>query len=130
MNTLTDIKLKTFNNHLAVINQQGPYAGATAQESLDFVMAMSNFGQQVSVFFIDDGVFQLLKNQTPAAIERKHFTKGFAALHFYDIENIYVCAQSLVERELSIDMLSIAAQVVSNSELTCLLQAHKQVVNF
>ena len=93
-------------------------------------MAMSNFGQQVSVFFIDDGVFQLLNNQAASVIERKQFTKGFAALEFYDIENIYVCASSLEERGLRSNDLVIDAIVVNNDELSQLLQAHKQVINF
>jgi tRNA 2-thiouridine synthesizing protein C len=104
--------------------------GSNAQESLDFLMAMSNFGQQVSVFFIDDGVFQLLNNQSASAIERKQFTKGFAALEFYDIENIYVCANSLEERGLRLNDLVIDAIVVTSDELSHLLQAHKQVINF
>ncbi|MGO4892838.1 sulfurtransferase complex subunit TusC [Flavobacterium sp. W21_SRS_FM6] len=117
-------------NQLAVLNRCGPYAGNSAQESLELVMAMSNFGQEVSVFFIEDGVYQLLTNQSPSTIGRKHFTKGFAALHFYDIENIYVCANSLLERGLTPDDLMMEAQALSKDEISGLLQNHKQVIRF
>ncbi|MEP7703494.1 sulfurtransferase complex subunit TusC [Paraglaciecola sp. 25GB23A] len=130
MNTIMQTDHQELNTHLGVINRQGPYMGSNAQESLDLVMAMSNFGQQVSVFFLDDGVFQLLNNQSASAIERKQFTKGFAALEFYDVENIYVCATSLEERGLSASDLIIGAIVVGKDELSDLLQAHKQVINF
>ena len=130
MNSITPLDHQELNKHLGVINRQGPYKGSNAQESLDFVMAMSNFGQQVSVFFIEDGVFQLLNNQAASTIERKQFTKGFAALEFYDVENIYVCANSLEERGLRANDLVIDAIAVTNEELSDLLQAHKQVINF
>lgn len=113
-----------------MVNRQSPYAGSCAQESIDCAMALSNFGQQISVFFIEDGVFQLLSGQQAKLVERKAFTKGFAALHFYDIENIYVCAQSLTVRGLHADKLSVAVKVLTSSELSKVLAAHKHVVTF
>ena len=93
-------------------------------------MAMSNFGQQLSVFFIDDGVYQLSKGQTPQHIARKHFTKGLAALPFYEVDNIFVCQYSLAQRGIPADELSIEVQLVSPEKLAALLGAHKQVVTF
>ena len=115
---------------VAVVNRAAPYSGQTAQDSLDFVIAMSNFGQDVSVFFVEDGVFQLLKEQSPTAVQRKHFTKGFAALHFYDIENIYVCGKSLKERNLSADNLTVPVELLSADEFYALLDKHQHVVTF
>jgi tRNA 2-thiouridine synthesizing protein C len=104
--------------------------GLAAQDSLDLVIAMSNFGQEVSVFFVGDGVYQLLKEQNPVVIARKNFTKGFAALHFYDIENLYVCAKSLADRNLSPEQLSMHVNLVQTSELYTLLAQHQHVVTF
>jgi tRNA 2-thiouridine synthesizing protein C len=117
-------------NHIALVNRRSPYSGSCAQESLDFAMAMSNFGQEVSVFFIDDGVFQLLTEQQPNTIARKNFTKGFGALHFYDIDNIYACAESLEKRGLQAVKLNVSVNIVTNNEISKLLSSHKQVVTF
>tara|TARA_R110000868_G_scaffold406170_1_gene686340 strand:+ start:1356 stop:1742 length:387 start_codon:yes stop_codon:yes gene_type:complete len=124
-NTHTEI-----TNSLAVVNRVAPYGGNAAQDSLDFVIAMSNFGQDVSVFFVADGVFQLLKEQNPSVIPRKHFTKGFAALHFYDIENIYVCEKSLSDRNLSLDKLSVKVELLAADAFYALLDKHQHVVTF
>ena len=113
-----------------MVNRVAPYGGNTAQDSLDFVIAMSNSGQEVSVFFVDDGVFQLLKEQAPTAIPRKHFTKGFAALHFYDIENIYVCEKSLSDRNLSLDKLTVQVELLAPETFYALLDKHQHVVTF
>ena len=93
-------------------------------------MAMSNFGQLLSVFFIGDGVYQLVNNQTPQHIARKHFTKGLAALPFYDVDNIFVCQQSLEQRGMHAEQLSLEVHVVAPEEFAGLLGAHKQVVTF
>ena len=117
-------------NSIAVLNRRAPYAGSVAQDSLEFVMAMSNFGQQLSLFFVDDGVYQLLSGQAPQHIVRKHFTKGLAALPFYDVDNIFVCQRSLEQRGIQVDALSIKAQLLASDKLAEFIAAHKQVVTF
>ena len=57
---------------LALVNKTAPYGGANGQESLDLALAAGSFGQDVSLFFIEDGVFQLLAGQAPENIEAKN----------------------------------------------------------
>lgn len=113
-----------------MLNRAAPYSGCTAQDSLDFIIAMSNFGQDINVFFSDDGIFQLLKEQNPVAITRKQFTKGLAALHFYDIENLYVCSKSLSDRNIDEDRLNIPVNLLPPQEFYALLKQHQHVVTF
>lgn len=115
---------------IGVINRSTPFGNQAGQESLDFVLAASNFGQHVGLFFVDDGVFQLLADQAPDAIENKNFSKTFKALQFYDIESIYVCADSLALRELSQSELSIECQVVDAEKLRCLLASCQTLLTF
>ncbi|MEP0063752.1 sulfurtransferase complex subunit TusC, partial [Paraglaciecola sp.] len=89
-------------NTLAIINQSAPYGNSNGQESLDMAMAMSNFAQDVSLFFIEDGVLQLLSKQAPENIDARAYHKTFPALEFYDIENIYVCRHSLESRGIKV----------------------------
>jgi tRNA 2-thiouridine synthesizing protein C len=100
------------------------------QESLDMALAMSNFGQEVSLFFIEDGVLQLIKQQTPDKIQHKAYHKTFGALTFYDIDNIYVCQQSMLERKLTVTDLSIAVTLIELGQLTALIGEHDQVMVF
>ena len=93
-------------------------------------LAMSNFGQEVSLFFIEDGVLQLIKRQTADKIHHKAYHKTFGALTFYDIDNIYVCQQSLFERNLTASDLSIAVTLIEPSQLTALIATSDQVMVF
>ena len=93
-------------------------------------MAMSNFAQDVSVFFIEDGVLQLLASQTPTTIDAKAYYKTFKALEFYDIENIYVCRQSLIQRGIESAQLCIPVTLIELHDLSTLLASQQHVMSF
>lgn len=118
------------DNAVAIINKAAPYGSSKGQESLELALAMSNFGQAVSLFFIDDGVWQLLKNQQAEKIHQKGYHKTFSALEFYDIEKIYVCKQSLLRRNIQVDSLSIPVQFISPKLTSKLLAKHANVMVF
>jgi tRNA 2-thiouridine synthesizing protein C len=115
---------------VAILNKSAPYGMVNGQESLDMALALSNFGQQVSLFFIEDGVLQLIKQQIPDKIQHKAYHKTFGALTFYDIDNIYVCQQSLLERNLTARDLSIAVTLIEPEQLTTFIHNNDQVMVF
>ncbi|MCP3688659.1 MAG: sulfurtransferase complex subunit TusC [Gammaproteobacteria bacterium] len=87
------------------INRKAPYGSIYALESLEVVLIGAAFEQNVKLVFMDDGVFQLTRNQNPAGIGMKNFSKTYAALGDYDVNQIYIDKQSLEQRGLSIDDL-------------------------
>lgn len=115
---------------IAILNKSAPYGVINGQESLDMALAMSNFGQDVKLFFIEDGVLQLIRQQTSDKIQHKAYHKTFAALTFYDIENIYVCQQSLLERSLTASDLSIPVILIEPEQLSALIGKNDQVMVF
>lgn len=117
-------------NKIALINKSAPYGTSNGQEGLDMALAMSNFAQDVSLFFIEDGVFQLLNNQQAATINAKAYHKTFAALEFYDIENIYVCQQSLLQRNIQPSDLCIQVSLTQPQDMAELIAAQRHVMVF
>ena len=87
------------------INRKSPYGSVYALESLEVVLIAAAFEQDVKLIFMDDGVFQLIKNQDPADIGMKNFSKTYAALGDYDVNQIYVDEESLKERGLTLEDL-------------------------
>ncbi|MEM7294143.1 MAG: DsrE family protein, partial [Pseudomonadota bacterium] len=61
--------------------------------------------QDVSLAFIDDGVYQLMNGQDTSAIGTKNFSATFKALGDYDVSKIYVEQESLDARGLTRDDL-------------------------
>lgn len=93
-------------------------------------LALSNFGQNVSLFFIEDGVLQLTIKQTPETIQHKAYHKTFGALTFYDIDKIYVCQQSLRERNLVASDLCITVTLIEPDQLAALIANNEHVMVF
>jgi len=87
------------------VNRKAPYGTIYAWESLEVVLIGAAFEQDVSVAFIDDGVFQLTKDQDTKEAGMKNFSPTYSALGDYEIKKIYVEKESLEERGLSLDDL-------------------------
>ena len=54
------------------------------------VLIGAAFEQDVTLAFIDDGVYQLMQNQDTSGIGSKNFAPTFRALGDYDVSQIYV----------------------------------------
>jgi tRNA 2-thiouridine synthesizing protein C len=87
------------------LNRKAPYGTVYALESLEVVLIAAAFEQEVQLIFMDDGVYQLTKGQSTDGIGMKNFSKTYAALGDYDVNQIYVCNESLAERGLTADDL-------------------------
>lgn len=87
------------------VNRKAPYGTIYAWESLEVVLIGAAFEQDVSMAFIDDGVYQLVKGQNTKELGVKNFSPTYSALGDYDIKKIYVEKESLEARGLTIDDL-------------------------
>ncbi len=87
------------------VNRKAPYGTIYALESLEVVLIGAAFEQNVSLVFMDDGVYQLTKDQQTEGIGMKNFSPTYNALGDYDVNKIYVDKESLEERGLSLDDL-------------------------
>ena len=87
------------------VNRKAPYGTIYALESLEVVLIGAAFEQDVSLAFLDDGVYQLAKGQATEEIGMKNFSPTYKALGDYDVNKIYVEQESLDARGLTIDDL-------------------------
>jgi tRNA 2-thiouridine synthesizing protein C len=91
------------------LNRKAPYGTIYAWEALEVVLIGAAFDQDVSVMFLDDGVYQLTKGQDTKAIGMKNFSPTFRTLGDYEVKKIYVDRASLEARGLSQeDLVEIA----------------------
>jgi tRNA 2-thiouridine synthesizing protein C len=87
------------------VNRKAPYGTIYAWEALEVVLIGAAFEQNVSLAFIDDGVYELVKGQDTKGIGMKNFSPTYAALGDYDVNQIYVEKESLEERGLTLEDL-------------------------
>ncbi|WP_413701147.1 sulfurtransferase complex subunit TusC [Psychromonas sp. KJ10-10] len=115
---------------IGIINKCAPHGNAQGRESLDLTLAMSAFNESLSVFFIDDGVYQLVANHITDGSLQKHYQPLFKMLDLYDVENIYVCEQSLLQRGIQKEALLIEATVINNAQFKKFLSLQDQLLSF
>jgi len=87
------------------VNRKAPYGTIYALESLEVVLIGAAFDQQVSLAFLDDGVFQLIKGQDTKGIGMKGFANTYRALGDYGVTKLYVENESLNARGLTLQDL-------------------------
>ena len=111
------------------VNRKAPYGTVYALESLETVLISAAFDQDVSVVFLDDGVFQLKKGQDTAGINMKNFSPTFRALDGYDVEKLYVEKESLEARGLTEADLVVDVEVLGTDELREIMAAQDVVIS-
>jgi len=111
------------------VNRRAPYGTIYALECLEVVLVAAAFDQDVSVVFVDDGVYQLKKDQDTTAIGMKNFSKTYRALDDYDVEKIYVEQESLQSRGLSEDDLIIDVEIVAAENLRAIMAQQDVVIS-
>lgn len=112
------------------VNRKAPYGSVYALEGLEVVLISAAFDQDVSLAFLDDGVYQLAKGQNPKGIETKNFSPTYRALEGYDIEKLYVERESLDARGLSEGDLIVDVKVVSTAEMSALMDEMDVMISF
>ena len=112
------------------VNRRAPHGTIYAHESLEVVLIGAAFDQDVSVVFVDDGVFQLRKGQDTSDIGTKNFSPAYRALEMYDVEKLYVEKESMQARGMSEEDLLVPVEVKTAEELGSLLEEQDVVFGF
>ena len=126
------------------VNRKTPYGTIYALEALEVVLISAAFEQDVSLAFLDDGVYQLAKGQDTSGIGMKNFSPTYRALGDYEVTKLYVERESLEERGLKPeDLMEItyededddfaekpSVHVVSRSELIEIIAQQDVLLNF
>lgn len=126
------------------VNRKAPYGTVYALESLEVVLIGAAFEQDVSLAFVDDGVYELTKGQDTTGIGMKNFSPTYSALGDYDVKKIYVEKESLDARGLTVDDLQAltwedededwaekdSIRVVSTKELAEIMDEQDVILSF
>jgi len=112
------------------VNRKAPYGTIYALESLEVVLIGAAFEQDVSLAFVGDGVYQLVKGQDTKALEVKNFSPAFRALEDYDVTKLYVDEESLRARGLKADDLVVPVELVSAERMAEIMEGQDVVLSF
>ena len=106
-----------------------PYGNNRSNLLMDIALASSVFEQKSNYVFMDDAIYQLLRNQNADHIQTKTFGKAIEAIKIYGINNIYVFEKSLKERSVSLDELVLNPEIINQKQLQKLIRNSENVIS-
>lgn len=117
---------------LAFLFRTTPHGTAQSREGLDALLAATAFCDEddIGVFFLDDGIFNLLSNQNPERLLQKDFIRTFKLLDLYEIEHRFICAESLQKWGIEEEQLVISAQKIDRTTLFAKLNQAEKLLTF
>lgn len=123
--------MKTYQ--IAFLFTQPPFGSSLSREGLDALLAASAFcdEEEIAIFFLNDGVFNLVAHQQPEQILQKDHIATFKLIELYDLTECFVCQESLDERGLNpTDLRLTAVQYLPRQNLFDQLRYAKKILTF
>ena len=100
------------------------------QEFIDIALMAAAFEQRVILVFEADGVYALLKQQTPELIGLKNASPILKALELYDINDVWVEEESMLMRGIQPEAFEIGVKVMPRQNLKQQMLMADQVFSF
>lgn len=115
--------------NILLLQRSSPFNDGKGREALDMILAMAAVEHNISVLFSADAVYQLLPTQDHTDFKLKAYPRSFKLFALYDIEQVYVCRQSLKQRGINAADLSIDVTVLDSSGIAELFARQHQVIS-
>lgn len=117
-------------NQVAILMRKAPYGTVYTAEGLRTLMGIGVFEMDISVLYVDDGVYALLKGQDPQALDMKPLGDAFPSLADFGVTKFYVHDASLAERGLTRADLVLDAEIVDGARIAEIMSVCGKVVPF
>ena len=117
---------------IAFLFRTSPHGTSISREGLDAILAATAFCEpnDIGIFFIDDGVLNLIDNQQPEIIQQKDFIRTFKLLDLYDVEQRFICTESLQKFKLEDRELILSCEKIDRSLLLEKLNQAEKLFTF
>jgi tRNA 2-thiouridine synthesizing protein C len=117
-------------NTVTVMMRKAPYGSVYTAEGFRSMMGIGVFEMDISVLFVDDGVYALVNGQNPETLDMKPLGDGFPMLPDFGVEKFYVHDQSLKERGLTPADLVMDVKIVDDAGAAQIMQESGIVLPF
>jgi tRNA 2-thiouridine synthesizing protein C len=117
------------SRELLLVCRHSPYGSQLSRSALDIALAASVFERDLSVLFMDEGVWQLLREQDAGSIYFKSIEKIIDSFPLYDLDSLFVDQHSLTQRQLSQSAIRDQVQLLGAQELPTFLNSFKQIIS-
>ena len=121
--------------------RKAPHGTIYVYEGLEVKLIMAAYDADISVVFMDDGVYALKQGQNTDELGVKGFEKTYGVFVDYEIEKVFVDRQSMEERGMTVDDLLVIGEdedteepikpkVVDSSEIAAMMAEQHNIMSF
>jgi tRNA 2-thiouridine synthesizing protein C len=96
-------------------------------ELLDQILTLAAFDQAITVLFVDEGVYRLT-SEVETAVSTLESGGLLALLAFYDIDSVWVEAESLVERGICLSTDQPCLKILPREAVAGMLGGHDVIL--
>jgi tRNA 2-thiouridine synthesizing protein C len=115
---------------IAFVFRTHPHSTARGREGLDALLATSAYSEELQVFFLGDGVTQLIAEQETTGSYSRDYLPAFKLMDLYDIEDVFICQSSMQEYGLNKADLAIEGHLLPRAAIGAKLSACSKVITF
>lgn len=115
---------------ICIVSTRPPYGSTAARDALDTALVSASYGQETSLLFLGDGIYQLIKEQQPEGLPQKNPGAMLQALAVYGIEDVRLCRDDMTDRGLQESDLAIPVRLLERNTVGNWLARQDRVFNF
>ncbi|MCK4951806.1 MAG: DsrE family protein [Gammaproteobacteria bacterium] len=124
-----------------IVVRKAPHGSIYVQEAQEVMLIVAAYEMELSVVFIDDGVFALKSGQDTKELGTKSFMPIFTALIDWEIENVYIDEDSMKNRGMSEEQIITIGEdeeteelvkpaILKTSEIQALMKTQDTILSF
>ena len=121
--------------------RKAPHGTIYVYEGLEVKLIMAAYDADISVVFMDDGVYALKQGQNTDELGIKGFEKTYGVFVDYEIENVYVDKKSMEERGMTVEDLLVIGEdedteapikpkVIDAKEISAMMAEQHNIMSF
>ena len=117
-------------SQIGFVFRSHPHSSSKGREGLDALLAASAYSEDIAVFFIGEGVTQLIAGQQAEQIYSRNYSPAFKLMELYDIEQVFICQSSLEKQGVANLPMLLDAVPLSQKQIADKLQRCQKVLMF
>ncbi|OBW91835.1 sulfurtransferase complex subunit TusC [Gallibacterium salpingitidis] len=117
---------------VAFVFTQAPYGSSRVREGIDALLAMSAYCDEtdIGVFFLHDGVLNLLAKQQAELLLQKETSAMLKLLALYEIEQCFISQEDVARYQLTDQSLLLPVKILEQSALINRLRQAEKILTF
>ncbi|WP_367674818.1 sulfurtransferase complex subunit TusC [Buchnera aphidicola] len=121
----------TMMKSIAFVISKSIHGSSIGREGLNVVLSASTIQDNIGIFFIGDGVLQIVKFQNSERVFSNNYPSYFLILVNYGIKTFFVCKRSLFDRNIDLkNSFLLDVSILNPKEMRKKIDSYDLILSF